>query len=226
MPMNYTSLVAGTGSAGSIANWVLSSHAQAAAPTIVEEAESFIYRRLRHWRMIAETTGTMTAGNTKDFIDISGISNYLEDKTLRFVGLVSGTVYNHRVRRKTMEEVKAAYGYDGTGGRVQQLPSVFYNNGTQIKFDSPVDLAYPWELAFYQQPAALGTATTTNWVTGYYPRMMRAACMIGACEYMKDAGQGNFDRTYWINEAEKEIALAQAESDLQSRSMETEAEYG
>jgi len=73
-------------------------------------------------------------------------------------------------------------------------------------------------LIYYQQLAAL-SSSGDNFLTTMYPRLMRCACMAAASEFVKDSGQGNFDRTYWENEAEKEIMMAQAESDRQARSI-------
>lgn len=219
--MDYVTLTGAKTVNGSIAQWVNHADAQNAAATILEEAESFIYRRLRHWRMITEATGVMVAN--QDYLLISAFTNYLEDKVLRFNGIVNNMVYSDRILRKTIEQVKAAYGYDSSGARVAQTPTIFYNNGTQLKFDSPPDLAYPYELAFYQQPAALSASNTTNWLTATYPRLVRVACLAGATEFMKDAGQGNYDRTYWETLAEGEIAVAMMESDRQQRSLEVGA---
>lgn len=216
--MDYTTLVASKSTAGSIANWLNSSLLQDAAPTIIAEAESFVYRRLRHWRMITETTGVLTVN--QDYLLISAVTRYLEDKTLWLNGLVGGTVYQQRVVRKTLEEVKANYQFSSAGSRVQQTPMIMYNNGTQLKFDSPPDLAYPYELTYYQQPAALSGSNTTNWLTDTYPRLLRCACMAGAAEFMKDSGTGNYDRTYWEENAMAEIDTAMAESDRAQRSLE------
>jgi hypothetical protein len=46
---------------------------------------------------------------------------------------------------------------------------------------------------------------------------MRLACMAAACEWAKDSGQGNFDRTYYDQLAQDEIDKAQAESDRAKR---------
>lgn len=211
MAMDYTQLIASDSTAGSIANWINHASAQASATSILEEAESLIYRKLRHWRMLAETTGVFSIGN--DFITLP--TRYLQDKTF----FITGTNFQ-KLTRKLPEVVKLAYQYDGNGVRVNQQPLVFYNNATQFKFDSPSDLAYPYELMFFQQPEALGPSNLTNFLTVYYPRLMRCACMLGAAEFMKDIGQGNYDRTYWETETQIEIDKAQTESDMAVRSME------
>lgn len=208
--MDYTTLTNSSATAGSIANWINSAAVQSGAPTIVSEAELYIYRRLRHWRMLAPTTGTMVIGS--DYIALP--ADYLEDKLL----YITGTNYA-KLTRKTIEEVIASYGYDSSGNRINQQPLIYFNDQSNIKFDSPADQTYPYLLYYYQQPAAL-SSSNTNFLTAYYPRLMRCACMAAACEFAKDSGQGNFDRTYWDQLTELEIAKAQAESDRAQRSME------
>lgn len=222
MTMSYTTLVAARTTYGSIANWMNHSDLQSAAATIVEEAEAFIYRRLRHWRMVTEATGVFTASSSVDTITLP--SDYIEDKIFKIAGLVSGVgVFNQNLSRKTIQEVKESYNYDSSGNRVQAMPQTYYTLGgatPKLKFDSPANYAYPYELTYYQQPAALGVSNTTNFITTFYPRLMRTACMVGAAEFMKDAGVGNYDRTYWVSETEKELAIAQMESDAQGKNIE------
>lgn len=210
MALNYTTLIASSSTDGSIANWVNHSAAQASADMIVLEAESFIYRRLRHWRMMNSATGVMSVSN--QYIALP--SDYLEDKSLYITG-----VNYQKLTRKTMEEVVASYVYDGSGNPVPSPPQIYFNDQTNINFNTVPDQAYPYQLWYYQNPAAL-SVSNTNFLTTYYPRLLRCACMMSACEFMKDAGQGNFDRTYWAQLAENEISVAQTESDRAQRSME------
>ena len=217
--MDYTSLIGSSSTGGSIANWGNTSQLVSAAPTIVAEAESFIYRRLRHWQMVAELDGqTMTIDSdtlalpTTDSNDNAII--FLEPKSLYIVG----TNFS-KLTMKTEEEVKSSYSYDSSGNRIQQMPEIYYFNATGIRMDSAADQAYPYELVYYQQLAPL-SVTTTNFLTSSYPRLVRCACMAAACEFMKDAGMGNFDRTYWAQAAMAEMQIAQAESDRAARAME------
>jgi hypothetical protein len=166
--------------------------------------------------MLASVTGTLTA-NTQDATQVNTLAlpaDYLEDKTL----YVTGVNYQ-KMTRKPMEEVIAAYGYSSAGYLVVQQPMWYYSDATNFVFDSPSDQAYPYLLYYYQQPAALATSGT-NFITQYYPRLLRAACMTVACEFMKDMGQGNFDRTYWSQQAATALMDAQTESDRSVRSME------
>ena len=215
--LSYSTLIADKSTDGSIARWLNHSSIQGDADNIVAEAEAWIYRDLRHWRMLTQTTGTMTANpggqpTVTDYIPLP--TDYLEDK----VFYITGTNYQ-KMTRKTMEEVIASYGYDGNGYRIVQQPMIFYNDGTNINFDSPPDQAYPYLLNYYQQPASLATSNV-NWLTQFYPRLLRCACCMGAAEFMKDVGQGNYDRTYWAQQAAMELQKAQIESDRSVRSQE------
>lgn len=204
--MDYVTLCGTATVPGSIANWLNHNFLSPVSPMIIQEAESAIYRRLRHFKMLTSTTGTMTSGSTNDFVTMP--SDYLEDKAF----FITGVNYS-KLTRKTLQEVIASYCYDGSGNRVQTQPNIFFNDQTNLKFDSPFDQNYPFLLYYYQQPPALSTATATNFLTNTYPRLLRCACMTAAAEYMKDAGTGNYDRTYWEQMTEAEIDRAQAESD-------------
>lgn len=210
--MDYATLLGQTNVPGSIANWVNHQAAQGAAPVIVEEAQSFIYRRLRHWKMKKTVTGNLSTSN--QFLTLP--TDYLEDKLF-----ITPGVYYRRYFRKTEEEVFACFAFDGNGVPVPQQPSIFYSDQTNFNFDTIPDQNYPYTLMYFQQPAPLGGNNLTNFLTLLYPRLVRCACMAGAAEFMKDMGQGNYDRTYWTAEAEKEILVAQIESDRQVRSQET-----
>lgn len=208
--MDYTTLISGTGSQGSIASWVMHTAAAGAAPTIVQEAEAFIYRRLRHWKMLTSTAGTATTSA----VTVTVPSDYLRDKLWKFTGTDAGNA-----TRKTIQEVVTAWSYDSSGARVTGKPQIYSNDKDSIHFDVACDKAYPFSLFYYQQPTALSTSSATNFLTNTYPRLLRCACMIGASEFMKESGQGDFGRTYWTEQALMEIDEAQKESDSQESSM-------
>jgi hypothetical protein len=182
-----------------------------AAPTIINEAQSDIYRRLRHWQMLTSTTGTMTVSQATMPIP----SDYLQEKSF----YITGTAFQ-KMTRKPLQEVIMNYSYDGSGNRIVTQPQIYFNDQANLQFDTPCDQPYPFLFYYYQQLAPLSTTNTTNFLTQTYPRLMRAACMISAAEYMKDAGTGNFDRTYWQQVKEAELDKAQQESDTHERSME------
>ena len=213
--MDYNTLVASTSTAGSVARWINNSQIQGDVSTIIPEAESWIYRRLRHWRMLTPpVSGTLSIGTDQ----LTFPSDMLEPNELYLSG-----IWFARIPQKTELEVISNWSFDGNGNRIQTTPSIYYFNQSYIQFDTFADIAYPYVLTYYQQPAALSASNPTNFLTQYYPRMMRCALMAQACEWAKDNGQGNFDRTYWDQLAEAEILVAQAESDRSKRSQEGSA---
>lgn len=207
--MDFNSLVGTSG--GSIASWLNHNALSTVGTQIVQEAESWIYRRLRHWQMLTSTSGTLTASATT----VSVPSDFLEDKKFRITGTAAANI-----TRKTIQEVVQSFQYDGTGARVAQRPQIMFNDQNNFQFDSPTDQAYPFTLWYYQQPAALTGSNTSNFLTTTYPRLMRTTSCLMAAEFMKDSGVGNYDRTYWEMEAQKELDTAQAESDKHERSIE------
>jgi len=194
---------------GSIAQWMSKSSLQPSADTILQEACSYIYRRLRHFRMLsAPTPITMTIG--QDTLPFP--ADFLEPVQL---WLLNGSPFF--LTEKAPQQITMQYQFDGSGNRVQQQPCWYSFNGSAIMLDSPPDQVYPAWLVYYQQPAPLSETNPTNFLTDSYQRLLRCACMAGACEWAKDNGQGQFDRTYWDTLAEDEIYKAQAESDRARR---------
>ena len=207
--MNYATLVGSQATAGSIANWMQDTAIVASAPAIVEEAESWIYRRLRHWKMLTSAIGTLTVGQA--FLGVP--TDLIEPALLTITG-----IYQAEIEQRTKEDVIANIAYDGTGARVQQQPMMYYQDQTNFNFDNPPDQAYPYLLNYYQQPVALATSNT-NFLTTFYQRALRSVLMAIACEFKHDVGQGQLDRTYWLQVAEGEIQRIQMESDKAIRSI-------
>lgn len=214
--LSWTTLTSASTTAGSIANWMskasITSGANGVADFIVGEAESWIYRRLRHWQMLTPPN-SITFTLNSDTLSISSLTNFLEPMDLWYLN--NGGPY--WMQQKTPSQVYQSWSYNADNTRPSMPPSIYSFNQTNIQFDTPADQAYPAFITFFQQPTALSGSNNTNWLTATYPRLVRAAVMASACEWAKDNGQGNFDRTYWDQIAQDEIDRAQAESDRARR---------
>lgn len=211
MAMTWTSLVGASTTAGSIARWVNRRDLDANdAQAILDEAISWISARLRHWQMLSTPqTGTMTAG--QDYLTVP--TDLQEPNFFMIAGTVSGVFYRQEVVLKLPNDVYRSWAYDGTGTRLQAMPRIYSFNKSRYQFDAQPDLAYPYTYTYYQEIAALSGSNTTNFLTTGYPRLIRCATMMNAVEYIKEAGQGQYDRTYWAQQAANELAQAQTESD-------------
>jgi hypothetical protein len=98
--MDYNMLVGSKGVPGAVSTWTNNSRIAQDIPEIVLEAESWIYRRLRHWRMIsAPLLGTLTVG--ADFIALP--SDLLEPSFLTLTG-----VFQQEIYQRTAQDVMRA----------------------------------------------------------------------------------------------------------------------
>ena len=224
MSLTWSTLTGSNNTPGAIARWLnvstLTSGTGGDADMIVQEATSWIYPRLRHWKMLtAPQSATMTVGADQ----IAVPSDMLEPDFLMIAGAVSGAFYQQELIQKPIDDIYRAWNYNGDGTRVQQQPMLYSFNQTYIQLDSPPDQAYPYVRTYYALPAALSSTNTTNFLTDVYPRLLRCVCMMMGAEWTKESNQGQYDRTYWTEQAMAEIAEAQAQSDRARRAIKAGA---
>jgi hypothetical protein len=215
--VNYTQLCGAKGVAGSVATWMNNSTIVADVPEMVLEAESWIYRRLRHYLMLTTpVSGTLVSG--QDFI--TSPSDMLEPYMFWLT-----QQYQQILPQRTIQDVIASWDWTASGTtytRVQQTPTMFYFDQSTIRFDSVCDQAYTYNIIYFQQPVPLATSGS-NFLTNTYPRLMRCAVMAAACEWTKESGAGQIDRNYWDQLAQIEVEQAQLESDRSKRGTEAGA---
>jgi hypothetical protein len=212
--MDYATLVASKVVPGSIANWI--NRDTTDGPTILTEAQAYIYTRLKHWRMKAEVEDFMIYGQA--FIDVP--DDFIDAREFRITGN-----YNKRLKRGDERPIQAHYNYDVNGSRVLETPGWYYITAGGLSFDAVPDHEYPYLLTYYQVPEDLSVGNPTNWVTRFYPRLLRSACMLLAVEFEKEAGQGSFDRTYWMNIFMAEKNEIQGLSDIVERASDAPVEF-
>lgn len=216
--MDWTSLTGTKSVSGSIARWINNSTlTQTDADSLLQEAQDWIYRRLRHWRMLtAPVPGTLTIGSDSYAFP----SDFLEPK----IFLITG-IFKQFLTLKTPDNVIAAWSYDGNGNRIQQQPMIYYFDQASLKMDSPADQAYPVALIYFQQPAMLSAGNLTNFLTSNCQMLLRRAVMRAASEWTKEVASGQYDRTYWEQACEDELLKIQEESDRAYHSMIVAPEF-
>lgn len=216
MAITWNILTGTNNTSGAIARWLnkssLTAGAGGDADLIVDEAMSWISSRLRHWKMLtAPVSGTMVAGGTGDRIAIP--TGMQEPDFFMIAGVVGSTFYQQELRQKLINDVYRSWGYGGTGTRVSQIPMIFSFNQNYLQLDTVPDLAYPYVITYYQNLPALSSTNTTNFLTDDYPRLLRTVTMMIGAEWVKESNQGQYDRTYWAQQAADELMQAQEQSD-------------
>jgi len=206
---NYNDLIAAKGTVGSIKNWVNNDEIPSA--TIVTEAEASIYRSLRVREMITRTTGTLTTS-----VDNIPLPSDFQD-AVRFMFTATGTTAKFVPEFKSLPVVLDAWNYDGTA-RATGLPRYWGLTGTSMQFNDPADKNYPWHLEYYRIPPALSTATasSTNFLTSRYPKLLRAVCLVEAYEWLRNEKE----KMYWQAVAAREIVEVSRSADLAQTDIE------
>lgn len=211
--MDYVTLCGDKSVAGSIGNWVNDSRIPSVADALINEAMNNIFMQLRHWRMQTPLL-PQTFAQGADSVIVP--DDFIEPALLVYTG-------NQKARMQlvTIEELSALITYDASGNRQAGQPLNFAMAGGILQLDLVTDKAYNWLMSYYQRPVALSSSNPTNWLTQLYPRLVRSAIMLAATEWMKDSGQGTFDRTYWTVVFQQQVQAAQADSDRAKRSIVT-----
>lgn len=220
MSLTWNILTGSSTTSGALARWLnkstLTSGVGGDADLLLQEATSWIFTRLRHHKMLtAPINAAMVVGNDQIVVP----ADMLELDFMMIAGVVNGTFYQQELTQKPTNQIYRAWTYDGTGARIQQTPLIYSFNQSYIQLDQQPDLAYPYVYTYYQLPAVLSSGNTTNFLTTFYPRLLRCVCMMMGAEWTKEANQGQFDRTYWEQQAADELNAAQAQSDRARRAI-------
>lgn len=173
--MNYLTLIGGQRLSGSIQQWV--NHSRLPSESIIEEAQAWIYRRLRVPEMQQIAEGTIGAG--EDTIPLP--ARFLSPRSLWIVG-----INRLRLRHLLAADMERGLEYDLDGARVWRMPLAFTVGSGVIRLDAPSDAVYPFRFAYYGEPERLSRTNQTNFLTERYPSMFRWVCLAFAHEYLKD----------------------------------------
>lgn len=205
--MDYDSLIAPKTTAGSIKRWM--NYDALDAETIVEEAMGWINERLRIMAMRKTWSGTISSGADT----LAFPTDFLEERWLGHT-----TPGRGRIRGAIPADVERMRTYDETSGTLESGEPSHYSYGgdpgTAI-FNMRADRAYTVRLVYLARLALDGT-TTTNWITTNQPRILRAACVGMANEWMKKEGE----RDYWLAKAESEILLVNQRHEMQLKALD------
>lgn len=202
--MDYSTLVAGPDVKGSIQYWI--NYARIDSDGILEEAQAWIYSKIRTRDMIASEDITLSAGvSTASFP-----SGYLDALHFGIPG------YINKLRLKDVEWFRTHLGWDESADLPEGVPTYWCDFNSAINLNTKADQDYTAKMLFYRRPAALSSSNTTNFLTTRYPTLLRRACLMFAAEARKEYDL--FDREEMrALQAVKEVMV---EDDTAKRGME------
>jgi len=226
----WNTLTGTTNTAGAIARWLnkstLTSGVGGDADLILSEATSWISTRLRHWEQLtAPISGTMATGAGSDQIALPSSPAMQEPDMIWIAGVVSGQFYQQELTQIAPTQLYRSWNFDASGNRVAQTPIAYTFNKDYIQLDSPPDLAYPYFITYYMEIPDLSSTNTTNFLTAGYQRLLRVVTMMLGAEWAKESNQGQYDRTYWEQQANDELMNVQEQSDQARRAQVSVPRY-
>lgn len=179
MALTYDILVGSKQTAGSIANWA--SRSDLPTESILAEAQSWIYDRLRAREMIAHAALTITAGAEEipapdDFLQSMSLQLHADSRPLDMMDVVGFEERRYR---------------DSDGALPSGRPTVYAavpgdTGGGTYYFDVSADQTYTGQQWYCRRPEDLSGSNQSNFLTVRYPTLLRRACMIFAYEHQMD----------------------------------------
>lgn len=197
--MNYHQLTADKSTEGSIRNFV---NQNVPVAILIRQAEAFLYRRLRLRDQLTTTSGTISSGASS----VALPNDYLASKQVKLTG-----ANNSVLTRKLPEALHASITYSSGNTRTTGVPTQYYTDGLNINFNLVANAIYNYEMIYFNEPAALTSSNSENFLTKRYPRMLLAATCAFANEYLKD----DAEKAYWMQIVVAEIDQAMRESDFE-----------
>jgi len=209
--VNYDILIADKNTNGSIRN--TANYDRIPSVWVVEQAEQYIYERLRIREMLDTAVGTLTAGAGTVVLP----PRYRAARNFQFTGSEAGLC---TLRDAT--SVRELWSYDGnTGARTTGKPLNYSCDATSIVFDYIADKDYPYSFLHWAALAPLTSQNPTNVLTDRCVRTLNLACLGFAAEHMKQPQ----DRQYYLQLTDAEILLQNQNADMENASMQDEAAY-
>lgn len=194
----YTILTGTEATVGSIRYWA--QHASVPAEQILEEAQRWIFSRLRVREMIVSeeisiVTDASTIALPDGFQDPVALRLYGDSEDLDFV-----------------QENLLSRIYDDDGTLQTGRPNRWSIWDELIQFDVPSDDNIGGILTFYGTPDLVSSGSETNFLCTRYPTVLRRTCLAMAYEHRK---RDDFKAEYAL--AEAAIEQANATSDMGRR---------
>jgi hypothetical protein len=161
-------------------------------PTLINDAEREIAKKLKVQGFIVPVTGVMVAGT----------SVYQKPDRWRetiSINYGAGAALNQRTQLfpRVMEYCRMYWPNEAL-----TAPPLYYSDyNYQNWLITPTpDQAYPFEIIYYEQPILLDATTQTNWLTEYIPQTLRYRTLLECTPFLKNderipVWQGMYDQS-------------------------------
>jgi hypothetical protein len=178
--MDYDTLVASKATKGSIRYAI--NYDPIDPDGILEEAQAWIYARLRVRQMQASASVAIAQGASTAAFP----AGYLDPIHFGIPGFVA------RLRRWDTERFRTYLGFDENATLPTGMPTVWTDYNDLIQLNTVADQAYTASMVFFKTPDALSSSNPTNWLISKYPTLVRRVCLMFAAEARKE--YDTFDR--------------------------------
>jgi hypothetical protein len=156
-----------------VSDWMDRSDITGTAADLITLAEARLNRLLD----VVETDATLTGATGSGVIDISAL-NIIEPISL------FGSASSDQDEFEVMAKSAGSFPYDDTAG----APGYYAVNGTNIRFDRPLNADYSFRFR-YRGRFALSDQATTNDLLTNHPDVYLAASIMWGGVYISDAGK-------------------------------------
>lgn len=189
--MDYTSLIAPKGTAGSIANWINYSDAILPLADILDDAQALLFRGG------AAASASINPLRVQDMIETGVTLNVAAGavsaaRPSDFLGLLRMADQNNvEVKMKDVSSLIDRRAYDTSGNPLQGNSPAHVALGNEggapmFLFDIAPNANIVMTYAYFKEPARLSGGNTTNFLTTKFPHLLRAACLAVAADFLSD----------------------------------------
>lgn len=207
---SYTVLIGTKATLGSIMNLV--NDDRFSAVIVLNQAQQWIWERLRIREMLAEATGSMVTTATT----VALPTRFKAPYHFQVIGNVSNLGNQGELIFKPIDKLRNMYVWDSAGVRTVSAPRFYSIDGSFVQFDVKPNQAYPYNFLHYAEPAVLAAGTNeTNVLTTKYLNLLYNVLCMKAYEHLRRTEE----RQYHLTLAAAEIQEANRDSDM---SMETQ----
>lgn len=212
--MDYATLIADKTTKGSIAHAVNYSSGKLAAEWIVEEAESWIYSRLRVREMLAVANGTIAIGAST--IDLTSLDVLAPIIIRRY-----GSQDNGRIFILDPDHFEERTYFDDNNDPVDGTPTTAMHIGDTLYLNAKPETAVKWRMAYFRKPPML-SISGTNFLTKRYSSILMPVLRSYAYREMKDDARADS----WLKIGLDAINEANGEADIAAAAQQREFFWG